>query len=184
MDPIHVLTILALTSTVISEYAHRESAGVLFTENTRTIRKYSGLHRLTFALKIPQFHRITRLAKTIKDAHYCHTFHFMEHECNYTLASFHSEHNHLFALIRQYNSEIELLNGDLSALTIQTSTKRALLDISGFLGSLFGTASQSQIKDLEGKLFSTVMYAKHPHDASHILRNRGGTEIDDQSKVE
>ena len=119
---------------------------------------------MNFALQIPQFHKITGLAKTIPDAHYCHTFGFMEHECNYTLASFHSEQRYLSDLIRQYNLETDYLDNDLSALTIQTTSKRALLDISGFLGSLFGTASQAEIKELEGKLFNTAIYAKHNHD--------------------
>ena len=115
-----------------AELHFRESAGVLFTEQARSIRRHVGYDRLNFALQLPNFARLTESLRPVELFLDCQSWNEMKIECEYSVVSFKNENAHLLSLTNIYNNEIAQLDSDLAALSLVFKSKRALLNIGVF----------------------------------------------------
>ena len=147
-----------------AELHFRESAGVLFTEQARSIRRHVGCDRLNFALQLPNFDRLTDSLKPVELFLDCQSWNEMKLECEYSVISFKNENAHLLSLTNIYNKEIAQLDTDLNALSLAFKSKRALLNIGGFLSSIFGVASQSDLDNLQTQILHTARAARNNYE--------------------
>jgi hypothetical protein len=167
------ITLLAFLSAAPARalrYELRESAGLLFRNEDRSLRKIVGHENAEFAVKIPAFHELSSLVNHTTDAHYCHTFRSFERECRYVHTSLRLENSHVSRLIAAYNREVAFLVDDLAMLHIKPNSKRALLDISYLLSSLFGVASSHDIRKMEQYIRTTLLNShKNQKDITSVF---------------
>ena len=138
-----LVTLIAIIVPADSRYQYRESAATLFYNEDRTIIHVAEYHRLNFAMKMPKFTSLKFSINDdiIHDTIVCQTFGTLEQECIYAKTSWLTERTHINNIMSDYNKEIHQLDIDLSTLRIDTTSKRAILNIGGILSQLFGVAS-------------------------------------------
>ena len=125
-----ILYLLLTTTAAYAAYINRESAGVLFLNHDRTIRKNSGFLSLTFVHQIPSFEVIPSMTNFMNDTHACDTFDFLQAECRHAIHTMYIENLNLFNLIKTYNNISVSTTRLLQSFKMANMEKRALLDVS------------------------------------------------------
>ncbi len=148
------LLLLAVTLCNASTDLH-ESVGVLFVNHDQLLQRAIGYDYITIAIKLPDFENVDMLnMETNKVA--CHTFLIYEQECKDAIKTLNIELNHANHLIQIYNDKMANARILLYNLRFKNLKKRTLLDISGALSALFGTASQSEVTSIQKSLESVI----------------------------
>ena len=147
---------IVIHTSAIPHNDFHESVGVLFTNHDRVIQKQLGSDILTVIIKIPDFHKINKDTSFNTNQVSCPTFESFKNECINAIEALDIELERKAQLVRAYNNEVQDLNILLFNLRIRTNNKRALIDISGALSSIFGTASQSQVDNIQHNLKQVI----------------------------
>ncbi len=161
MEHLAITAILLVAIPLNALYTSRESAGVLFINHERALRRSAGQLTLTFVSKIPEFHKIPMTANYINETPACHTFEFLYQECTHAFKTLQLEYNNLAHLKRSYNRKLEMEHDSLDGLKLKTLDKFAILDISNILSGLFGVAGSNDIAKLENEIKDAILFAKH-----------------------